>query len=181
MKPAFSDEGIILRVVDFAEADKKVGILSHYHGYQEYLARGARRLNSKKAPHLDLFNQVKFQAGRGESPQMLLQAETQNYFPQIKNNFEKTRVCLSLAEIITNILPFEQEDKETYLSLANYLHAVNDSSDKNQFGSLTNQFSLYLLKHLGYPPPPSNLPNLLSDYFETIINKKIISRQLKMS
>ena len=121
MKPAFSDTGIILRVVDFAEADKLVGILSHHNGYQEFIARGARRMNSKKAPHIDLFNHVKFQIGRGSTPQMLLQADTINFYPEIKKNLEKTRISMSLAEIITIVLPAEQEDRETYLSLVNYL------------------------------------------------------------
>jgi DNA repair protein RecO (recombination protein O) len=173
------DTGIILKVVDFAEADKLVGIISHYHGYQEYIARGARRMNSKKAPHLDLFNQVKFQVGRGFNPQMLMQAETLNYYPVIKSGLEKTRIAMSLAEIITSILPIEVEDKESYLSLVNYFEAINKQITKEDLGKNTYQFSLYLLKHLGYPLPTTIQPENITSYFETIINKKIISRQLR--
>lgn len=179
MKPAFADTGIILRVVDFAEADKIVGILSHYHGYQEYVARGARRMNSKKSPHLDLFNQIKFQVSRGVNPQMLIQVDTVNYYPEIKSSLEKIRISMSIAEIVTSIMPPEEEDKETYLSLLNYLEAINKPVDKTVLAKVTYQFSLYLLKHLGYSLP-ENLPseNIIG-YFETIINKKIISRQLR--
>lgn len=179
MKPAFADTGIILKVVDFAEADKLVGVLSHHHGYQEYIARGARRMNSKKAPHLDLFNQIKFQISRGYNPQQLIQADTMNYYPVIKSGLEKTRIAMSIAEIITNVLPFEVEDKESYLSLVNYFEAINKQLDKDNLGRITYQFSLYLLKHLGYPLPSTIQPENITGYFETIINKKIISRQLR--
>ena len=70
MRPSFADTGIIVRSVDSGEADKFVSIITENHGLQDFLARGARRLTSKKAPHLDLFNLVKFQTGRGDQPQI---------------------------------------------------------------------------------------------------------------
>ncbi|KKT34477.1 MAG: repair protein RecO protein [Candidatus Collierbacteria bacterium GW2011_GWF2_44_15] len=179
MRQAFSDTGIVLKSVDFAEADKLVGILSHNHGYQEFVARGARRLNSKKAPHLDLFNKVKFQAGRGNSPQQLIQADTEEYFPQLKSNLEKVRIALSIAEILTSILPHEEEDRESYLSLANFYTSLNKSLEHNEIARLTNDYSLYLLRHLGYPQPKVLNPSTISVYFENLINKKIVSRSLK--
>ncbi|HEX9007638.1 MAG TPA: DNA repair protein RecO [Patescibacteria group bacterium] len=179
MKPAFADTGIILKVVDFAEADKLVGVLSHNHGYQEYVARGARRLNSKKAPHLDLFNQIKFQVGRGNNPQLLVQADTINYYPAIKSGLEKARIAMSLAEIITSVLPYEEEDRQTYLSLTNFFEAIDLQTDRSNLGKITYDFSLYLLRHLGYPLPSTVSPENITGYFETIINKKIISRQLR--
>ena len=179
MRQAFSDTGIVLKSVDFAEADKLVGILSHNHGYQESVARGARRLNSKKAPHLDLFNKVKFQAGRGNSPQQLIQADTEEYFPQLKSNLEKVRIALSIAEILTSILPHEEEDRESYLSLANFYTSLNKSLEHNEIARLTNDYSLYLLRHLGYPQPKVLNPSTISVYFENLINKKIVSRSLK--
>ena len=179
MKPSFADTGIILKVVDFAEADKLVGVLSHDHGYQEYLARGARRMNSKKAPHLDLFNQIKFQVGRGSNPQLLIQADTINYYPSIKTGLEKARIAMSLAEILTNVLPFEEEDRQTYLSLVNFFQAIDTRTERDDLGKVTYDFSLYLLRHLGYPLPKTVSPENITGYFETIINKKIISRQLR--
>lgn len=178
MKPAFTDIGIIVKSVDFAEADKLVGIVSHYHGYQEFVARGARRLNSKKAPHLDLFNQVKFQVGRGNTPQMLVQADTQEYFPHLRSSLKKARIALSIAEILTSILPQEEEDRESYLSLLNFMTAL-ESASADTLGPLSRDYSLYLLRHLGYPKPKTVEAGDLAYYFETIISRKILSRGLK--
>lgn len=179
MKPAFTDVGIVLRSVDFFEADRLVGILSHYHGYQEYLAKGARRLNSKKAPHLDLLNQVKFQIGRGNSPQMLIQAEAINYFPEIKKSLEKTRFSLTVSEVITNLVAPEEEDKEMYLSLSNFFISLNLAGSPDEVASLVSRFGQYIIKHLGYPPPNTFTTPDLTTYFETLISKRLISRQLK--
>jgi len=179
MKPAFSDRGIVLKSMDFAEADKLIGVLSHSHGYQEYIARGARRLSSKKAPHLDLFNKIKFQVGRGHSPQLLMQADTEEYFPGLKSSLEKIRIALSLAEILTAILPPEEEDRESFLSLSNFLQALNKPISHEEIARLTNNYSFYLLRHLGYPHPKAAETTDLAIYFENIINRKIVSRGLK--
>jgi DNA repair protein RecO (recombination protein O) len=179
MKPAFSDLGIVLKSVDFAEADKLVGILSHNHGYQEFIAKGARRQNSKKAPHLDLFNKIKFQVGRGHSPQLLIQADTEEYFASLKTSLEKIRIALSIAEILTSILPKEEEDRESFVSLVNFYSSLNKPLSHSELSRITNEYSLYLLRHLGYPQPKTNNPATLSVYFENLMSKKIISRSLK--
>ncbi len=179
MRQAFSDIGIVIKSVDFAEADKLVGILSHNHGYQEFVARGARRLNSKKAPHLDLFNKIKFQAGRGNSPQQIIQADTEEYFPQLKSSLEKVRIALSIAEILTSMLPQEEEDRESFLSLSNFYSSLDKQTQHDEIARITNEYSLYILRHLGYPQPKVVESSTLSIYFENLINRKIVSRGLK--
>ena len=179
MKQSFTDTGIVLKSFDFAEADKLVGILSHHHGFQEFVAKGARRLNSKKAPHLDLFNKIRFQAGRGNSPQLLIQADTEDCFSSLKSSLTKVRVALSIAEILTSLLPHEEEDRELFLSLTNFYSSLDRHIQPNEIAGLTREFSLYLLRHLGYPQPKIVASESLSVYFENLISRKLISHELK--
>ena len=179
MRASFSDVGIVLKSIDFSEADKLVGVLTHIHGYQELIAKGARRMNSKKAPHLDLFNLVRFQVCRGHPPQLLTQADTQEYYTSLKQSLEKIRIALTIAEILTAILPHGDEDKELFLSLKNFFTLLNKPLSTQEIAYHTNEFGLYIIRHLGYPEPKSIKEGALSQYFESIINKKIISRELK--
>ena len=71
MRQSYTDTGIVIRSVDSGEADKFVSIVSENHGLGNFVAKGARRLSSKKAPHLDMLNVVKYSVGRGESPRLL--------------------------------------------------------------------------------------------------------------
>lgn len=179
MRPSFSDTGIIVRSVDAGEADKFVSIITKDHGLHDFIARGARRITSKKAPHLDLFNLVKFQCSRGDHPKYLEQVESQAYFPEIKKNFAKIGLCLTILEILTNTLPIEVEDKEIYLSTKAFLEAVEKSKTPSETNRLGRKFGLFLLKHLGYPLPKLPQTAKLTTYFESIMSKKLIGPLIK--
>jgi DNA repair protein RecO (recombination protein O) len=179
MRPSFSDTGIVIRSVDSGEADKFISIITEKYGLLEFIARGARRLSSKKAPHLDPFNFVRFQVNRGENPRFLDQVESSNYYPAIKSNFSKTRLCLTITEILINTLPKEVEDREIFLSLKIFLDAVEKAEDEKELNRLGRRFGLFILRHLGYPSPKLPEKANLSTYFESIMNKKLISPQIR--
>jgi len=179
MKPSFSDMGIIIRSVDSGEADKYISIISEEHGLMDFVARGARRITSKKAPHLDLFNLVKFQTGRGDQPRFLEQVESIAYYPEIKKNFAKVGLCLTIIEILVNTLPLEVEDREIYLSTKSFLEAVEKSDSPKENNRLGRKFGLYILRHLGYPLPKLPQSAKLTTYFESIMSKKLIGPLIK--
>ncbi|HSV95000.1 MAG TPA: DNA repair protein RecO [Spirochaetia bacterium] len=179
MRSSFSDTGIVIRSVDSGEADKFISIITENHGLQDFLARGARRLASKKAPHLDLFNLIKFQSGRGEHPRFLDQVESIEYFPKIKKDFSKIGLCLTIIEILINTLPIEVEDREIFLSLKSFLEAVEKSDSQKETNRLGRKFGLFLLRHLGYPPPKLSASAKLTNYFESIMSKKLIGPLIK--
>ena len=179
MRPSFADTGIIVRSVDSGEADKFVSIITENHGLQDFLARGARRITSKKAPHLDLFNLVKFQTGRGDQPRFLEQIESIAYFPEIKKDFAKVGLCLTIIEILIYTLPLEVEDHEIYVSLKSFLEAVEKSDSPKENNRLGRKFGLFILRHLGYPLPKLPQSAKLTTYFESIMSKKLIGPLIK--
>jgi len=179
VKEAYSDTGIIVRVVDSGEADKFVSVISENHGLVLLVAKGARRPTSKKSPHLDLFNLIKFSVGRGESPRYINQAESLSFYPNIKSDYAKVGLSLTIAEILTNTLPVDVEDREIYYSLKSFVEGLEKASGSKEVNELGRRFGLFLLRHLGYPPPRSPGTDNLSTYFETIMNRKIISKDIK--
>jgi DNA repair protein RecO (recombination protein O) len=179
MNSSYSDTGIVVRSVDSGEADKYVSILTEQHGLSHFVARGARRITSKKSPHLDLLNIVKFQASRGDSPRFLDQVESIFYYPKIKTNFSKINISFTIVEILTSTLPAEVEDKEIYLSLRSFLDAVEKSEGQREINRLGRKFGLFILRHLGYPTPKMSESANLTSYFETIISKKLISPKFR--
>ncbi len=179
MKESYSDIGIIVRVVDSGEADKFVSVISENHGLVLLMARGVRRPASKKSPHLDLFNLIRFSVGRGDVTRYLNQVESISYYPSIKSDYGKVGISMTIAEILTNTLPVEVEDREIFLSLKSFLEGLEKAVDKKQINGLGRRFGLFLLRHLGYPPPKSPDTDNLSSYFETIMSRKIISKDIK--
>lgn len=178
MNKTFTDIGIVVRVINFGEADRFVDIVSQDHGLINLIAKGVRRITSKKAPHLDLLNLVKFQVARGRSPQIITQAELVEPHLNLKNNLKMARTSFYLVEILNSLLAAEQPDTELFLSLKNYLHHLNKSESKNNARQLSTEFQLYLFRHLGFPEPKEKTPQAIMSHLENITSKKIKSRHL---
>jgi DNA repair protein RecO (recombination protein O) len=63
--PTYVDEGIVLRRVDYGEADRVLTVLTRHHGKLGVLARGVRKSGSRLAAHTDLFTHSTLQLARG--------------------------------------------------------------------------------------------------------------------
>lgn len=179
MTQSYSDIGIVIRSVDSGEADKFISVISENHGLGNFVARGARRITSKKSPHLDLLNIIRFSVGRGDSPRYLNQAESISFFPAIKKDYAKIGLCLTFTEILSNTLPLDVEDVEIYLSFKSFLEALEKTKDPKESNRLSRRFGLFLMRHLGFPPPKSPETDNLSGYFEALMNRKIISNEIR--
>jgi len=177
MHSSFSDRGIVLGSIDYRDGDRIVNVLTEYHGLGRFLARGARKEGSKKGAHLDLFQIIRFQTQRSEGLFALAQVDTEKFFTNIKQNFSKVRQAMTIAEILNNVLAHDVSDKEVFTSLQNYLVAMESGESAEEADQLTKKFGLYLLRHLGFPPPPTG--SSISKYFEKITDRKIIASEIR--
>ncbi len=176
MPSSISDIGIIINQKRFGEADKFVRILTRNHGLIDTVAKGARRLISKKSSHLDDLNLIKFQTNRGKEPQYLSQVETIDNFKLIKNNLKKIRTCFYLTEILNQTLPLYQPDEELFVRFKNFLVALDQAEDSDR--ELAVEFQEFLINRLGFSPPPNNHPQTLVNYFESLIDRPLVSHQI---
>jgi recombinational DNA repair protein (RecF pathway) len=122
---------------------------------------------------------VRFQVGRGDNPYYLNQAESLYFYTNIKSDFGKIGICMTIIEILLNTIPAEVEDEEIFLSLKSFLDGVENANGSREVNHLGREFGLYILRHLGYPPPKSGDKDNLSSYFESIMNRKIISKEIR--
>lgn len=177
MNKCFTDTGFIIRQNRFGEADKFIKIFSYDNGLIEVIAKGVRRQNSKKSPHLDNLNLIKFQANKRSNSNYLIQAEIIEAYPNIKSNLKLTRTCFYLLEIINQVIVFDQIDTKLYLSLKNYLNALEKGQENRE---LNTKFQLYLIKHLGFNQPENTSPESLINYFESLTNHRFSSLKIKL-
>lgn len=179
MSAAVSDLGVIIHQTRFGEADKFVKIFTKNHGLVEVVAKGARRLTSKKSSHLDNLNLIKFQTSRGKIPQYLLQVETVNAFSRIKSDLKKTRSCFYLTEIINQTLVEGQSDGILFTAFVDFLSQLNET-EGSAFRNLVVDFQHVLIDRLGFPPPKDSRPEALISYFESLIDRPLSSVRLSL-
>lgn len=162
--------GIILKRINYGEADKMVVVFTKEYGKMKVVGKGARRLFSHRAPHLELFNLVSLFLAKGTVFDIITEAETIKNFAEWKKDLDKVRQAYLAVEILDLLCPEKQPHKEVYDIVISYLSNLNNLSQ-------TNEFANRVLQELGYLPRDKFLAEPL-DYVEQIAEKKLKTRQI---
>src|SRR5579864_2595824 len=117
----YNDEGIVLRRIDYGEADRILTVLTRGHGKIGVMARGVRRSQSKLASRTDLFvrSHMQLAHGRGELD-VLAQAEPVGGLPRTAD--ARRTACAALcAELTDRVLESHHADEEIFVLVADAL------------------------------------------------------------
>jgi len=181
MKPSFTDMGVVLRQTKLGEADRIVRVLSANHGLVAVVAKGVRRAKSRKAGHLDNFTLIKFHAARSRgSLQIVTQVESLSFFPKLKADLRRVHACFIIGELLNQALEEGQEDAALFVSVKNCLEAL-EAAKPERIDVLVGKFQLYLIKHLGYPPPANDSPETITSHLEQVLDTKLRALELMSS
>ena len=110
----YTTEGVVLRRVDYGEADRVLTVLTPDHGKVGVIARGVRRPASRLAAHTDLFAQSRMQLARGRGElEVLTQAQAlgPSAPPHDARRAAYAAVCAELAD---RVLESGSPDAEMY-------------------------------------------------------------------
>ena len=79
---SFRVEAVVLRHTDYGEADRILSLYTRQLGKTRALVKGARKVTSRKAGHLEPFTHVKLELARGRDLLLVTQADTvEAYLP----------------------------------------------------------------------------------------------------
>ena len=176
MPGSYKTEAIVLKRVSFGEADRLVTVFSRNRGKLTLLAKGIRRLTSRKKGHLELFCQLKLQIVNGKNLDIITEAETINNFSNLRRNLNRVRIAYLLLELVDKLTAENQEHPDVYqLLLANLsrLDSQQASSD------LIEKFETNLLSVLGFGLPSRPDRASLEAHILAITEKPLNSKKLK--
>ncbi len=171
----YKTEGIILKRNNFGEADRIVTIFTKHFGKIPVIAKGIRKITSRKGGNLELFNQVRIFAAKGKNLDIVTEVETINSFRDWRNNLKKVAVAYQLCELVDKLSAEGVENDEVYDLLINSF--LNLSPTTNHQSLITN-FELSLLQYLGFWPRGRAIGNLdLDTYIEDLINRQLYAKK----
>ena len=93
---------MVLRKLDYGEADRIYTLLTAEHGKVGAIAKGVRRTASRLAPALELFSQVDVQLARGRSLDVVVQA-VRLRGPRIEADVERTAHAALIVELADRV------------------------------------------------------------------------------
>lgn len=174
----YKTSGIVIRRVNMGEADKLITILTRYKGKIVVLAKGIRKITSRKAPHLELLTLVKLSIVSGKTWDYIIEAETIESFSYLRLSLEKIAWVYKIIEQTDRLVSEGLENRVIFDMLISILTDFNQTENLN-FRNLTDFYSLNLLWELGYLPKGRQLAgDSLDKYMEQVMEKTLKSSNL---
>lgn len=168
------DEGFIIKRKNFGEADRILTIFSRDNGKITAIAKGVRKITSRRGALLEPFNLVKFSTVQSYSMKILTEVELKSSFESYKKNLDSYKKILVICELIDALCAEDVRVKSLYDNVINYAYELG------KHGTLLD-FKTDLLVNLGYWNSDKKFATEDDSYryIESIIERKLKSRTIK--
>jgi DNA repair protein RecO (recombination protein O) len=123
----YNTEAVVLRVRRMGEADSVLTLFSADQGKFEAVARGVRKLISRKAGHLEPLTQSRLKLAHGSTLDVITEAEAVNTFIAIRDDLLRSGAGLYLAELVDRFTVERQENWSLYRLLVETLQRLADA------------------------------------------------------
>ncbi len=145
----YRTDAITLRRRDFGEADRLLTVFTPDRGKLRLLAKGARKITSRKAGHIELFMLTDMLIARGRTWDIISQAEVAESYRDLREDLDKTSQAYYLAELIDRFTEEHDANAPLFELLALTLARLSHVDDL--FITL-RYFELHLLTLTGFQP-----------------------------
>ena len=142
--------GIVVRHTNYDEADRFITFLTPFQGRVSALAKGVRKLTSRKAGHLQPFTYVDVQLSKGKGASWLVtQVATIEAYPEITASLDKTVRTSCILELAER---FSLENVENVQLFQLTLDTLRRFAVFEDIYPAQRYFDLQLLSVTGYRP-----------------------------
>lgn len=143
-------EAVILRRVDYGEADLVLTLFTPHYGKLSAIAKGARKPLARAAGHLELFTVVDLVLAHGRDLYIVSQAEQQQAFLALENNLQLIGYASHFVELIDRFAVDEQENRAAYRLLVAGLGWLCEPEADLRLAA--RFYELKMLEAMGYAP-----------------------------
>lgn len=171
--PGFKTEGIVLKRRNFGEADRILTVFTLQRGKLSIIAKGVRRITSRRAGNVELLNRVSLYLYQGKGMPILTEAESIQTFPNLKENLKLSTVAYHIIELVDKLTAESQENRILYEQLLQVLKRL----EKNPRQILIRAFEVKILTLMGF----ANFQESLGLHLEGVnVNIKSLLKDLEI-
>jgi DNA repair protein RecO (recombination protein O) len=147
----YRTEAIVLRRSDFGEADRLLTLFSAEHGKVRAVGKGARKPQSRKTGHVELFMRSKFLIAEGRDLDIVTQAEMVEAYAPLRDNLVRATYASYAVELLDRFTVDEDPHRDIYELLATALNwFANSPVDDLMLPA--RYYELRLLSLTGFQP-----------------------------
>ena len=142
-------EAIVLRHMEMGEADRLLWLYTPQRGKVRAIAKGVRKIRSRKAGHLEPFTRVKLQLARGRDLLIITQAETIDAYLTLREDLTNLGYAAYVVELLDRFTYDEDENRGLFQLLSDTLSRLNTEPDPL---IPVRYYEIRILDLLGYRP-----------------------------
>jgi len=147
---SFRVDAVVLRHSDFGEADRLLTLYTRQLGKMRVIAKGARKIASRKAGHIEPFTHVKMQLSKGRDMFILTQADTVDAYLPLREDLILTSQASYVMELLDR---FTYEDETGNPSTFRLLtETLSRLASKSAPWLVIRYYEMRLLDHVGFRP-----------------------------
>lgn len=146
---SFRVEAIVLRHNDWGEADRLLSLYTQSMGKIRAIGKGVRKLQSRKAGHLEPFTRVQLLLAHGRDMYIITQAETLDAYQPLRESLERLGYAAYIVELLDQFTFEEGENQTLYRLLADTLSRLSIFPNP---ALVVRYYEVRLLDLLGFRP-----------------------------
>ncbi len=140
---------MVLRHSNYGEADRILTLYTRDHGKLKVIAKGIRKIQSRKAGHLEPFTYSTIQLSRSHDLPIVTQAETITGFSNIHADLDRTAQAALVIELLDRFT-FEAENNTILFGLV--VETLKRLDETEDVFIPVKYYEIHLLDLLGYKP-----------------------------
>ena len=145
-------DAVVLRHSDYGEADRMLTLFTRQRGKMRVIAKGARKIASRKAGHIEPFTHVRLQLAKGKEMFLVTQADTVDAYLPLREDLILTGQAAYVLELLDR---FSYEDEiehpSTFRLLTETLTRLA-STPEAAIWLILRYYEMRLLDHVGFRP-----------------------------
>ncbi len=147
---SFRVDAVVLRHSDYGEADRLLTLYTRQLGKTRAIAKGARKIASRKAGHIEPFTHAKLQLARGRDMLILTQADTVDAYQALREDLILTSQASYVLELLDRFT--YQDDTENSAIFRLLTDTLSRLASKADPWLAIRYYEMRLLDHLGFRP-----------------------------
>lgn len=145
----FRLQALVLRHLNWGEADRLITLYSREEGKRRAVAKGVRKLRSRKSGHLEPFSQVNLLLARGRDLPIITQVETIKPFSSLREDLHLLSYASYIVELVDRFTIEEESNPEVYQLLLNSFDRLSQGAEAT---FEVRYFELQFLNSIGFRP-----------------------------
>jgi DNA repair protein RecO (recombination protein O) len=146
----FRAESIVLKHHDWGEADRILTVFTREHGKLRIVARGVRKIRSRRAGHLEPFTHVMLQLAKSKDLPIVTQADTLESFSTLREDLEAIGHASYVVELLDRFTYQEGENLPLFNLFKRTLERL--AARKAPAELVLRYFEMRLLDQVGFRP-----------------------------